>query len=75
MTDPIEGIDYFVRIIPFPANCDGAVMLNDDGTYSVYINANTSVAMQYNALQHEINHIKNDDMYSDKSIIEIEQLS
>ena len=75
MTEPIEGIDYFVRIVPFPVHgCFGAVMSNLDGTYNIYINANASAEMKYAALQHEIEHIRRGDLFSDKKIDEIERI-
>lgn len=69
----IEGVDYFVRIIPFPVNSIGGLVTpNDDGTYSIYINANVDSNRQRKAYQHEVKHIVNGDFYSGKSIEEIE---
>lgn len=72
----IENADYFVRLIDFPADCgcNGALMLNDDGTYSVYINARASEAQKRKAMWHEYNHMANDDMYGDKSVEDIEDI-
>ena len=70
----IEGIDYFVRVINFPPDIHrvGMVLLNDDGTYSVYLNARASAHAQKKAMRHEYDHMANDDMYGDKDIREIE---
>ena len=70
----IEGADYFVRIIDFPigVGSNGMLLLNDDGTYSVYLNARASIDKQKKAMRHEYNHMANDDMYGDKSIRQIE---
>lgn len=72
---PIEGADFFVRVIPFPAGCgcDGAVTPNDDGTFSVYLDARTTAERQRRACDHEVRHIEHDDFYRDAPISQIEQ--
>lgn len=66
---------YFVRIIPFPVDSiGGMVMPNDDGTYMIYLNANLSRERQIIAFRHELAHIANGDFYNDKSIAEIEDI-
>lgn len=72
----IENADYFIRVVDFPTGCgcNGAVALNDDGTYSVYINARASEAQKRKAMRHEYDHMANDDMYGDKDIREIEKI-
>ena len=73
MSHPIEDADYFIRVVPFDNDsADGAVALNPDGTYSIYINANVSDARQRAALKHEIRHIELDHFYSDKPLAIIE---
>jgi len=69
----MEGVDYFVRVIPFPVGrVGGMVTPNDDGTYSVYINANLNRERQLEAYEHEVRHIVNGDFYNEKTIREIE---
>ena len=70
----IEGADYFVRLVDFPlgVGSNGMLLLNDDGTYSVYLNARASADKQKKAMRHEYNHMANDDMYGDKDIRNIE---
>ena len=72
----IEGIDFFVRLVDFPIGCacNGMVLLNDDGTYSVYINARASEAQKKKAMRHEYDHMANDDLYGDKDIRDVESL-
>ena len=72
----IEGADYFVRVIDFPhgVNRIGLVLLNDDGTYSVYLNARASAYARKKAMRHEYDHMANDDMYGDKDIRKIENI-
>ena len=72
----IENVDYFVRVIDFPkgVNRIGFVLLNEDGTYSVYINARASEAQKRKAMRHEISHMVDDDFYGDKDIRSIEKV-
>ena len=72
----IEGVDYFVRVVDFPKGINRVelVLLNSDGTYSVYINARASKHAQRKAMRHEYNHMANDDMYGERDIRQIEKL-
>ena len=66
----IEGADFYVRIVPFPVGVgsNGMLLLNDDGTYSVYLNSRAPAEKQKSAMWHEYAHMANDDMYGDKDI-------
>ena len=66
----IEGADFFVRLVDFPvgAGSNGMLILNSDGTYSVYLNARASADKIKKAMRHEYAHMANDDMYGDKEI-------
>lgn len=70
----IENADYFVRLVDFPvgAGCNGMIMLNDDATYSVYLNARTSIDAQKKAMRHEYRHMVYGDMDGDKDIHTVE---
>lgn len=72
----IEGADYFVRFIDFPndANCGGMVLLNDDGTFSVYLDPRRSPERIKKTMRHEMHHMANDDMHGNKDIRNIEKL-
>lgn len=71
----IEDADYFVYLVDFPTcKCNGALALNDDGTYSVYINAKASDEQKKKAMRHEYDHMANDDMYGDQDILNIEKV-
>ena len=72
----IENVDYFVRLVNFPkgVNRVGFVLLNEDGTYSVYINARASEAQKKKAMRHEYAHMANDDLYGEKDIRDVEHL-
>lgn len=71
----IEGVDYFVRLIAFPrgAHCHAMVLLNDDGTYSVYLDSRMSADARKRAMRHEYNHMARNDMYGDRNIVDIEE--
>ena len=66
MSKLIEGQDYVVRYVPFP-NCaaDGAVVSHPD-IPTIYINSRVCPKRQREALQHELDHLANDDLYSDE---------
>lgn len=55
--------DVFVRLISgLPPSVKGAVRLDADGDYNVYINAAHSEAVNLATLAHELRHIKRGDL-------------
>lgn len=75
----IPGADYFVYWIPFPPDNGtdgGMVMLNADGTYSIYMDERLLLEEQKakKTYHHEVRHIENDDFYNDKPISDIEDI-
>lgn len=74
MSKAIEGVDYFVRIVPMPHQVHGAVSPNDDCTYNVYANSLDSPERQKQAVDHEVKkHIENND-FAKSDVVEIEGL-
>ena len=69
----VENQDYIVRYLPFP-NCsvDGAIMKGEDGIDYIYINTNVCLKRQIIALKHELEHLSNDDLYSEEPTYIIE---
>lgn len=64
---------YFIREVSFPFEVKAIVTPNaEDDTFSIYLNSRLSDDQKRKALEHEIDHIKNDDFYNDKSIEEVE---
>lgn len=61
MNKPIEGIDYFVYFLPMHGSIGGYITPNDDGTFSVYLNARLSRERNIKTLEHERQHIINND--------------
>ena len=49
-----------------------AVTKNDDGTYTIFINDNLNPQAKYDAYQHAIGHIQNDDFSRDDFVDRIE---
>lgn len=73
MATIIEGADYFVRVVPFPVPVGEMVALNEDGTYSLYLNSAFMGEDMKKHFEHGLNHIICDDLYGDKKIIDIEE--
>lgn len=59
----IAAEDYFVRIVELPASVRGVTVPNDDGTFSIYINALYADEAQRRTLRHELEHIARDHFY------------
>ena len=65
--------DVFVRLVDFPTcACGGFVTPNDDGTYSVYLNARLSNEQNKESYLHELKHIKRNDLHSSEAVQAIE---
>ena len=73
MANYIEGQDYVLRYVPFP-NCatDGAIVKHPDGMPNIYINSRVCPKRQQTALKHELEHLANDDLYSEEPMWMIE---
>lgn len=70
----IEGADYFVRIVDLPPKVKALVAENDDGTYSLYLNAKNDKKRNVLAYLHELEHIENNDFQNGKTIQQVEGL-
>ncbi len=60
--------DYYVRLVELPPTVFGATLPNDDGTFSVYINARLGDAARRETLRHELEHMARDHFYQSASI-------
>lgn len=65
--------DYFVYMVSLPKKVEGVTVPNNDGTYTVYINKDLPENVQQAALDHELEHIQHDHLYSNKPIKAIEK--
>jgi hypothetical protein len=68
----IEGVDYFIRLVNLPCGVGGMVTPNEDGTFSIYLNARETHETNMKKADHEVGHILHDDFYNDKTIEEVE---
>lgn len=69
----IEGADYFIRYHIMPVGIYAFVMVNDDGTYSIYLDPRRDYRHQRADCAHEIEHIIRGDLYdTTKTATEIE---
>lgn len=73
MRSIVEGQDYVIREIDFGNSAaDGAVVSHPDGVVTIFINQRVCPQRKKDALEHELDHIANDDLYSELPIEEIE---
>ena len=68
----LEGADYFVRLVDLPYSVKALVSENDDGTYSMYLNARYGDEQRINSYFHEMEHIERDDFNNGESIYIVE---
>ena len=66
-------IDYYVRLVPFPATVEGAVVPNNDGSFDIYINEALSEERRRQTLEHELSHLRREHFYLDIPIDRIER--
>lgn len=69
----MSDLDYQVYIVKLPLSVHGAVTVDADGYASIYINASLSRSQQYAALSHELRHLRRNDMFSSRTIREVER--
>jgi len=55
--------DHYVRVIELPPAVRGVTLPNDDGSFSVYINALYDDETRRAALEHELEHLARDHFY------------
>ena len=60
--------DHFVRVIELPPAVKGVTVPNEDGTFSVYINALYDDDTRRRALEHELEHLARDHFYKPESV-------
>lgn len=60
--------DYFVRVLDLPPSVKGLVIPNDDGTFSIFINAIYDTKTQRKTLEHELEHLARDHFYKEQPV-------
>lgn len=68
----IENADYFIYMIIMPPKIYSFVKPNADGTFSIYLDPRRSYLQRKQDLDHELDHIRNEDFYNDLPICQIE---
>lgn len=66
--------DLSVHLVNLPCQVFGAYCENEDGSYSVFINARHSGHRQQQAFLHEIAHIYFDDLNQERDVNQIEAM-
>lgn len=66
-------IEYRVYLVALPTDVRGAVRISPDGFASIYINAALSYTEQQKVFRHEMRHLRRGDMYSFRSIRQVER--
>lgn len=68
----ILDCDYTVRFAPFPLSVPALTAKGEDGHYNIFINCHLSNEAQKQALEHELEHIRQGDFESQKPFETIE---
>lgn len=68
----IDRDDYRVYLVKLPSTVYGAVRVDRDGFYSIYINNTLTEEKQRETMAHEIRHIERGDHYNSLTIAEAE---
>ena len=64
--------EYAIRQLDMPYTVKAFVALDEEGFSNIYVNSRLSREEQRKAAVHELNHIKQDDFYSDADIRSVE---
>lgn len=64
--------DVNMQLIKMPCKIRAAVTVNDDGSYTLFVNKNISIEQQREAVLHELRHIENGDLFCEDTADEIE---
>lgn len=64
-----------VQILDFGNSIPATVTINDDGSFSIFLNARLSYERRLEAYLHEMRHIQNQDFCGDMSVDEMEAVN
>lgn len=64
--------DLNVQLIKMPCKIKATVTVNDDDSYTIFLNKNISAEQQRAAALHELRHIARGDLFSEDSVEGIE---
>lgn len=68
----MDGVE--TRLVNLPHRIRGLMSVDENGEPMIYLNARLTIQQHKEAYEHELNHIRNDDLTNTKSIEEVEQL-
>lgn len=57
--------DYYLRIVKLPRRVEGVTVVNNDGTFSIYLNELLSEEERRETLDHELRHIRLEHFYNE----------
>lgn len=63
---------YFVYYLPLPESIRGSVRLNDDGSYSIYLNSRDTAEEWRRTIRHELEHVRRGHLYSRRPVWQLE---
>lgn len=69
----INESEIQVYIIDMPCTTNEYITLNEDGSYSLFLNARASYEMHRASYQHALRHIQGGDFYKNTTVQEIEK--
>lgn len=64
--------DYFLRIVRLPRRVEGVTVVNNDGTFSIYLNELLSEEERRETLDHELRHIRLEHFYNEIPLLNAE---
>jgi len=67
-----EGIDYFIYYREMPPKIYAFIMVNNDSTYSIFLDPRRDYQHRLEDLKHELDHIRNNDFYNGSPIQAVE---
>ena len=70
---PLYNVDYQVHLIEFHGSATEAVVPNEDGTYTIFIESTLSREQQQQKFLHAMAHIYNKDFEKECSVNLLEQ--
>lgn len=65
-------MNYMIRYVDMPTHTRGVTVEDGNGFYNIYINSKLSVAMQQEAIAHELGHIARNDFSLETTLLTAE---
>lgn len=66
--------NIFIQYLDLPTSIPARLVKNDDGSYTIFLNARLDAYSQKLAYIHELKHIAADDFHSDLPVDQLENL-